>query len=360
MRAIAIILMVEIHFVENLSPRASPWKWLYDVSGVLGDLPAPMFTFLVGLSLWLWLRRDEAKGVEPARIRRRVMRRGLFIFLSGLAFAAAIWRPAGLFDWDILTLIGASTLILFPMRRLRPWVFVAVALLIVAAAPPLREMSGYARHWNDGEYEYAFTLRDVLLGFTLQGCFPLLPWLVFPLLGFATGKAFYGGKGARLSPAMPVLGMVVLSLSGLLLAAASRHGAALGAYAEGLSFYPASTPYALGMLGAILVALWLLDLWLDRGATPPSGPVFSFFRRYSGFAFTAYVVHHAVHIWPLYAFALWRGLPLEAYYENAMDTGSAFALFVLFTAVFYALLVRWERAGARYSFERMLRRFANS
>ena len=59
LRAIAILLMIQVHFVENLSKREASSAALYDLSEVLGMLPAPVLTFMVGLSLWLWLRRDR-------------------------------------------------------------------------------------------------------------------------------------------------------------------------------------------------------------------------------------------------------------------------------------------------------------
>jgi uncharacterized membrane protein len=51
LRAIAILLMIQVHFVENLSPREASSAALYDLSEVLGMLQAPLFGFLMGLSL---------------------------------------------------------------------------------------------------------------------------------------------------------------------------------------------------------------------------------------------------------------------------------------------------------------------
>ena len=32
LRCLAILLMVQVHFVKNLSSREAPWEWLYDTS----------------------------------------------------------------------------------------------------------------------------------------------------------------------------------------------------------------------------------------------------------------------------------------------------------------------------------------
>ncbi|MHC4627577.1 MAG: heparan-alpha-glucosaminide N-acetyltransferase domain-containing protein, partial [Planctomycetota bacterium] len=190
LRAIAILLMIQVHFVYNMSPREASTAALYDLSIVFGALPAPIFTFLAGLSLWLWLRRETALGRNELALSKVTLRRGLFLFGAGLAFAVFVWLPREVFDWDILTLIGASTLILLPMRKLPPRKLIALAILVLLVSPPLRTATDYASHWQGEEYIYTFTMRDVVLGFLLQGYFPLLPWIVFPLMGFATGKHF--------------------------------------------------------------------------------------------------------------------------------------------------------------------------
>jgi uncharacterized membrane protein len=46
LRALAILLMVQVHFVENLSPRDTSAAVLYGLSMALGLLPAPLFSFL--------------------------------------------------------------------------------------------------------------------------------------------------------------------------------------------------------------------------------------------------------------------------------------------------------------------------
>ena len=71
LRAIAILLMVQVHFVENLSPREASSAALYDLSEALGMLPAPIFAFLVGLSLWLWLRRETGLGRRDFQYKRQ-------------------------------------------------------------------------------------------------------------------------------------------------------------------------------------------------------------------------------------------------------------------------------------------------
>lgn len=349
--------MIQVHFVYNLSPREGSTAALYDMSIILGVLPAPVFTFLVGLSLWLWLLRETALGRSELELSKVVVRRGLFLFGAGLAFAVFVWLPKEVFDWDILTLIGTSTLILFTLRKLAPGKLIGLAILVLLISPPMRTATGYASHWRGEEYIYSFTIRDVVLGFLLQGYFPLLPWIVFPLIGFATGKHYFGDEpGQRLRGwRIPVAGMGLVGLAGLGSYFSDEVPRAMSGYISELSFYPASTTFTFGTLGVTLLGLWVLYRGLDSREILPEGAVLSFFRRYSRFSLTIYIVHHVAHLWPLYLLATWKGEhEPSSYYRKAVSTPMAFMLALLFVAGFYVVLVVLERRS-KNSFEVFLR-----
>jgi uncharacterized membrane protein len=357
LRALAILLMVQVHFVENLSPRDGSAATLYDLSTALGSLSAPLFSFLLGLSLWLWLRRETGRGRGDLQAGKFVARRGLLLFGAGLAFAVIIWMPKEVFNWDILPLLGVSTLILFLLRKWPPHALLAPAILVLLISPPLRTITDYGSHWHGEEYVYRFAMKDVVLGFFLQGYFPLLPWVVFPLVGFATGRVFWGEKSEdRLTGwQLPIfgLGLVILAALGTILSEAMPR--ALRGFLSELTFYPASTTYVLGMLGVILLGLWGLHRALDSSPVSPKGPVLAFLGRYSRFALTTYVVHHALHVWPLLFLAAWEGKRDPWwYYGDAVSTPMALILALLFIAGFYGVLVMWDRKR-EYSFEGILR-----
>ncbi len=320
LRAVAILLMIQTHFAQNLSSETESWPRLYAYLMLLGLWPAPLFTLLSGLSLSLWLRRQRELGRNEEQINKYLVRRGLFLFGGGIAFAFFVWLPDQTFNWDILTLIGASTLILAAARRLPPLVLLGICLLVLLASPPLRELSHYVSYWDDGEFIYRFRLKEVLLGFLLNGYFPLLPWLIFPVAGYVLGETVLGETvlgetvlDQRRQPAwlgwrLPALGIGLLTLSGLGILAEPHAPAWLASYATKISFYPASTVYILGISGISLLCWWILYLGLDRNPRiTGSGPVLTFFRRYSSFALTAYVVHHVAHLWPLWLYAMWMG-----------------------------------------------------
>lgn len=357
MRAAAIILMVQVHFVGNLSPREASSQILYDLSIFLGGFAAPTFTFLVGLSLWLWLNKQQSNLTEQPDTRKFVIKRGLLIVLFGLIFAVIMWTPVEIFTWDILPMIGISTMILYAVRNMPTKYLITISVLILLIAPPLREMTNYDSHWFYAEYIYDFTLREILLGVTLQGYFPLLPWLVFPIIGFCLGRAITptGQSSTNLDRRIPILGISLVFISAV--GALSNQFSPIGSswYLSPISFYPASTTYVFGILGSILLVFWLLHRRYDLGEAPTS----QFIQLYSKFSLTTYVLHHAVHLWPIYLLAAWNDKDIWYYYQDAISTPLALGLTIVFIAVFFSFL-KFLNSRAHLSLEGLLRNLSKA
>ena len=181
LRTIAIVLMVVVHFMENLS--GADWA--------PAGFGAPLFTFLAGISYRLWLNAQEARGRSDSDISKVSIRRGLFLFVLGFAFNVLVWLPEDTFNWDVLTLIGVSLILLNLVRNLPLPILVAIALLAYALAPVLRAITDYPSYWTNGYFECDLTLADVAIGFLSNGFFPVFPWIAFPLAGFVTASLFF-------------------------------------------------------------------------------------------------------------------------------------------------------------------------
>src|SRR3954467_5669810 len=95
LRGAAILLMIQVHFVDNLSSRDPSSAWLYDASMALGALSAPLFTSVSGVSYGLWVRKQEGLGRGAREVTRRSLRRGWFLFALGLALKWPIWPGEG-------------------------------------------------------------------------------------------------------------------------------------------------------------------------------------------------------------------------------------------------------------------------
>jgi len=363
LRTAAIIGMIQVHFTTILSTYYdSSSSLLFIISGLVGAFPAPLFTFLVGMSLFISVIRQENSGLQPGVIADRNLRRGMALFFLGLLFATLIWTPAEVFGWDILTLIGASLLIIFPLRKLNNGILTAVILIIVAVSPFLRIWSDYPSYWNHwGDYVTSSDLKGVLLGFVANGYFPLLPWLIFPLCGYLVGRACFRGELPHLPKSLMPLGagLVLLSAGLLLVESAIVSKASLvGVYIAPFTFYPASTTFLAMALGIILILFVLTFRFFDLQAERPLNNWFlTFSRRFSRYALTAYVMHHAVMVWPILLAANYSGRPDHwFYYGNVVSAAYALALSLLFIVLFYGLIVLWDKHEGRYSFEWLLRR----
>src|SRR6476620_5610607 len=125
LRTIAIQVMVFVHFSENLSGYTPP----------ITGLGAPLFAILSGVSYFLWVRGQQARGRSEEEISKVSIRRGLFVFGVGIAFNVLIWMPEGTFNWDVLTLIGSALLILNLVRNLPVPMIIFSAVLVLLVSP---------------------------------------------------------------------------------------------------------------------------------------------------------------------------------------------------------------------------------
>jgi len=359
LRAVAILLMVQVHFVENLALWEDSSDWLYGWSCWLGNWPAPLFTLLSGLSFSLWARKQESLGRRDEDTTKIAIRRGMFIFGAGLAYAVFIWLPEDVFIWDILTLIGASLVVLSVARKLPLSILLTICIAVLIISPPLRGHADYPAYWEDFAFSYDFTLRQVIYGFVVNGYFPLLPWIIFPLVGFMIGETAFrrrDGEGDSwrslllCGGGLMLLSVISMALGGVLPSFIARHFA-------GGTIFPASTAYIIGTSGLSVLCLGVLHRWIDQNERiTGTGPVLLFFRRFSAFSLTVYILHHAVHIWPLwiYGVAMMGKEHPTFYWRSAMSTQLALTLSLVFIVVCYVALIFLER-HRKLSFEWWMR-----
>jgi len=380
MRALAIIFMVVCHFQIFLSPLEPDHKWLYFFSNhIVGDLAAPFFLFLSGLSQVLSIQK-RAGMVQPVHEplwRDRTLKRGAAVFLVGILFSISIHGPGAAFEWDVLTLIGASMVALRVVRGAGPKLLVFFAVGVVVLSPVLRSYGGYIEPWGGvlnpvagitdlfpaimfdpaAEYSAGRSFFEVLNGFFIGGYFPLFPWLAFPLAGFAVGKAMaVGTAGALLRMLLAAKGVLFLAV-GLVLAAfgAARGGGDLiGGFVTALGFYPATVSMWCVQMGlTLLVFVFLTTVCDGREAT--GGVWILFFRLFSRYSLTVYVLHHMVIFYPLYVAGALHG-DLKMYHAGAIGVWAAFLLSLLFLALMVPVLGLWDKRGGKYSLEWCLAR----
>jgi uncharacterized membrane protein len=324
LRSIAICLMIVVHFVENLSAGHDAASTALAATLPAG-VAAPLFLFLVGVNYRLWADMQADRGRSSTSVSKRSVRRGLFLVGAGFAFNVLVWLPEDTFNWDVLTFVGIALLVLDVARRMPPSAVVCGAGIILAISPVLRGVADYAAYWQQPWFDYDFTLSDVALGGLVVGYFPLFPWLVLPLTGFLVAPLIFGSRG-RPSRCFGIAGGLAAVSAGVLavwplLPDRWRAGAA-----DGWSMFPASTAYILGSTALALASLVLLHTLLDRPAASGwrerpaawTGP----FSRHS---FSIYVLHHIVHVWPLWIADLTGDADVTCW-QTALPASAALAL----------------------------------
>lgn len=192
MRGLAAVIMLQGHVIEawvRPRDRSSEWFWL---SQFLGGLPAPIFLFLVGISLALVMDRMRVRGATRAELAARVLRRGAWVLLLAYAFRIEqflVWRPASswneVFRVDTLNCIAATTLVVglasaMLSTRLNVVVMGFLSLGTVVLTPLAYRGGG--------------NLPQALLAYLNGGgnpsYFSLIPWAAFALAGMTFGYLF--------------------------------------------------------------------------------------------------------------------------------------------------------------------------
>jgi uncharacterized membrane protein len=349
LRTLAIALMVFVHFLENLA--GAVWT--------PAGFGAPLFTFLVGVSYRLWVNTQEAKGKEDSEISRVTVRRGAFLFVLGFAFNIVVWLPGDTFNWDVLTLIGTAFFVLNVVRNLPPAVPLVLAAATFALAPVLREMTDYQSYWPGAYFDPDWTLYDLLVGYLACGYFPLFPWLAYPLVGYVVGRAFFAGEPGE-EPPTGRTALIGAGMLGLAFACEVLRPFApdlFGAWVlRGWTMFPPSVEYVTGTIGFALLTFSLGHRWVDPRAESLEGTRFlaivSVFSKYS---LSIYVLHHVVHLWPLWVYGAFAGSEPTEFWGKVMPVWATIPLTAAFLIASYYLF-RWMDRTGRGGIEGWLRR----
>jgi uncharacterized membrane protein YeiB len=108
------------------------------------------------------------------------------------------------------------------------------------------------------------------------------------------------------------------------------------------TMFPASTAYVLGTLGGVSLAIAAVHRWIDR---PPGRwpAVVDWATPLSRHALSIYLLHHAVHLWPLWLWSLATTGEPTALWQLALPPAVALALAVVFLAVAAVLFRQIDR-----------------
>ena len=196
MRGLAALLMLQGHVLDSWvrpEDRSGEWFWL---SQFLGGFPAPIFLFLVGVSLALVLDRMRAKGATPTELAAKVVRRGGWILLLAYAFRLEqflIWYPAsewtGLLLVDTLNCIAVSTILIGLLS-----VAFKSRLQNIAAMGAATGVFVFITPWVYSIRALPSFILTYMNGNDHPSYFSIFPWTAFALAGITFGYVLLEAK----------------------------------------------------------------------------------------------------------------------------------------------------------------------
>ncbi len=369
MRGAALVGMVIVHFVVYYGDHSATGTWPYFlVNHALGDWGAAAFLMLMGMSQVL---SAEKRSGGPALELKRALVRGGFLFLVGLLMLAVTWGPARIWQWDILTMMGTMTVVVFFCRFAPSVLLIAGSLVIALASPWLRRNVDFEAAWGgpfiqvpvisdafpgilldpSGAFQVIWTVPDVVRGFLFAGEFPLFPWALFPVVGVVIGRRVVRGRIAGDLPLLAIIGglLVCLGLGGAW-ASLLRPSSVVRDFLSPLSIYPDSFTMIAVQLGMSLLVFTGFSAWFDRPGRDPAkaGPVVRACSRASRSSLTFYFLHYLLLGWPLAIVHLFRGRPAVA---ALLGVWPSLAAGLAAVVLLQGLLVVWERRQGRFSLE---------
>jgi uncharacterized membrane protein len=258
-------------------------------------------------------------------------------------------------------MIGFALLALNGLRRLPLVISILIAVVSILVCPLLRGMADYPAYWVSGYFEVDLTLPDILIGFLATGFFPIFPWIAYSIAGLVAGTLLLreqpqgfssetalssDGSDSFLSTSissglLPVLtGGILMTFSGVLLAVRPYLPTVVSTrLLEGWNMFPATIEYVLATIGMAFLLFGLTHRWIDRNRSRffTTG-ILDLAKTFSRYSFTIYVLHHMVHLWPMWIYGYTMGHETTYYWQKMMSLSWSMTLAVLFLAACYFAL----------------------
>ncbi|MCE2711737.1 MAG: heparan-alpha-glucosaminide N-acetyltransferase domain-containing protein [Cryomorphaceae bacterium] len=165
MRTIAIWVMLCANAAPYLCPENYPFSFRLICSAA-----APLFLFLAGYSFGM--THSSGKGSKF---------NGLYIIASAVIVDVCAWGIPPFVTFDVLYAIGFSLLFLELSSKIQKWILPATIAIVILSLPFILP---YYRFYNP-EPDWSDLTPDLKRLF-IDGWFPLLPWILFPVIGNLT------------------------------------------------------------------------------------------------------------------------------------------------------------------------------
>lgn len=253
-RGVAVMAMVWVHFVPEPSEGTGGALAALQWASVawLDGFPAALFLVLIGATA----------TVGDGRANPGVWRRAVALAVVGVVFWGLVWPN------DILLPIALMLPLVALLQRLGPTAITVTVVVLLLLVPVATWLWGHYA-WSDVREDGTHLANHAVGWFTVRyflidGAYPLLPWLVMPLLGLLLARARHVQSALRVTVggglACAAVALVVSQLWG------DEYAGGLAAHLD-VTWQPTSLPFVLLWGGAAVAFLAAVMLWWPRGAS---------------------------------------------------------------------------------------------
>lgn len=173
LRGVAILIMLS----ANAWPYLYPFEYCPFLVRIIFSSAAPIFIFLSGYSIHLSLKSGKSTN--------QLISRGIQIFTIGFMIDTLIWNILPVVNFDVLYLIGLSTITITLSRK-----YILTLLLVITSAFIIARL--YISHLYNFNipdldllvYHPDINLTNIIKRILWDGWFPVLPWTIIAIAGF--------------------------------------------------------------------------------------------------------------------------------------------------------------------------------
>ncbi len=184
-RALAIMGMVVANFRWMMDAYGVGPPWLEFMANRIDGRAAATFVVLAGVGISLMSRRarEALDAHAMLRTRNRLLRRALFLFVIGHAFAL-VWPADILHFYGVYLTVGAFLLAASGRALWRTAAALAGAFVLLVSV--LDYEAGW--DWETMTYHGFWTAKGLVSTLFFNGFHPVIPWAAFLLLGMWLGR----------------------------------------------------------------------------------------------------------------------------------------------------------------------------
>lgn len=268
LRGVAILFML----AANAWPELYPFDETPILLRIVYSTAAPIFIFLSGVSIRI--------VQESGKSTKQVWKRSLQILALGALIDVLVWQINPFATYDVLYLIGVSSILVWYIGRLSSralkW---SIALLFLVLH--LFFLSHYQFDMTDvpmAEFPDAYSYPDTIKRMFLDGWFPIFPWFGVSLLGYLTfaHRSFLASK----RNVFLITGIFCLLLFPAQYFMGGDVQPIRGGYVE--LFYPVKNWFYVHLAGVFSIIIWSYSLHIES---------FRWVRRIGSYSLSIYVFH---------------------------------------------------------------------